>query len=279
MKPAPFAYRRPGSLDRRGPRPGRHAGREGAGRRAVAGAPAVDAARGAADARRHQRRAGPRLRPLRRERGPDRCAGPARRRARRPRRAPGAAAGRRSPSSTSRTRPSATGAPPSGRSCTRTRRPRCRWCSRLLGGSVDVVGPGGRRTIAADDLYVGPLESSVRPDEIAVEAFFPALADGAGVAFEEIARRHGDYAMCGVAALVTARRGGDRGEAGLPLGQRRADGRGPDRRARRGGWATPRWRTSTRPTTSTPRRTTGRSWCGCSPTRVVRRPRERRRRA
>ena len=78
----------------------------------------------------------------------------------------------------------------------------------LLGGSVDVVGPDGRRTIAADDLYVGPLESSVRPDEIAVEAFFPALADGAGVAFEEIARRHGDYALCGVAALV-ARRPGD----------------------------------------------------------------------
>ena len=78
---------------------------------------------------------------------------------------------------------------------------------RLLGGSVDVVGPRGRRTIPADDLYVGPLESSVRPDEIAVEAFFPALAAGAGVAFAEIARRHGDYAMCGVAALV--RLGGD----------------------------------------------------------------------
>ena len=45
----------------------------------------------------------------------------------------------------------------------------------LLGGSLDVVGPDGRRTIAADDLYVGPLESSVRPEEIAVEAFFPAL--------------------------------------------------------------------------------------------------------
>ncbi len=73
---------------------------------------------------------------------------------------------------------------------------------RLLGGSVDVAGPQGRRTIAADDLYVGPLESSLHHDEIAVEAFFPALAAGSGVAFEEIARRHGDYAMCGVAAVV-----------------------------------------------------------------------------
>jgi len=72
----------------------------------------------------------------------------------------------------------------------------------LLGGSIDVEGPGGRRTIPADELYVGPLESSVHHDELAVSAFFPALAPGAGVAFEEIARRHGDYALVGVAALV-----------------------------------------------------------------------------
>jgi 2-furoyl-CoA dehydrogenase FAD binding subunit len=72
----------------------------------------------------------------------------------------------------------------------------------LLGGSLDVEGPGGRRTIPAAELYLGPLESSVRHDEIAVSAFFPALEPGAGVAFEEIARRHGDYALVGAAALV-----------------------------------------------------------------------------
>jgi carbon-monoxide dehydrogenase medium subunit len=81
----------------------------------------------------------------------------------------------------------------------------------LLGGSVTVEGPSGRRTIPADELYVGPLESSVHHDEVAVEAFFPALAPGAGVAFEEIARRHGDYALVGVAALVE----GDRVKAGF----------------------------------------------------------------
>ena len=73
---------------------------------------------------------------------------------------------------------------------------------RLLGGSVEVEGPAGRRTIPADDLYVGPLESSLAHDEIAVSAYFPALAPGAGVAFGEIARRHGDYALVGAAALV-----------------------------------------------------------------------------
>ena len=82
---------------------------------------------------------------------------------------------------------------------------------RLLGGSLDVVGPAGRRTVPADELFVGPLESSVARDEIAVEAFFPALPTGAGVAFEEIARRHGDYALVGVAALVD----GDRVVAGF----------------------------------------------------------------
>ncbi len=72
----------------------------------------------------------------------------------------------------------------------------------LLGGSVEVESSSGRRTISADELFVGPLETSLQHDEIAVAAYFPALPSGAGVAFDEIARRHGDYAMCGVAALV-----------------------------------------------------------------------------
>ena len=80
----------------------------------------------------------------------------------------------------------------------------------LLGGSVDVVGSSGHRTIPASELYVGPLESSLAHDEIAVSAFFPALAEGARVGFAEIARRHGDYALVGAAALVE----GDRARVG-----------------------------------------------------------------
>lgn len=72
----------------------------------------------------------------------------------------------------------------------------------LLGGSVDVASVRGRRTIPAAELFAGPLESTLAHDEIAVEAFFPALPAGGGVAFEEIARRHGDYALVGVAAVV-----------------------------------------------------------------------------
>lgn len=73
---------------------------------------------------------------------------------------------------------------------------------RLLGGSVAVEGPAGRRTVEAADLFVGPLETSLGHDEVATSAFFPALPAGGGVAFEEIARRHGDYAMAGVAVVV-----------------------------------------------------------------------------
>jgi 2-furoyl-CoA dehydrogenase FAD binding subunit len=73
---------------------------------------------------------------------------------------------------------------------------------RLLEGSVDVASVRGRRTVPAAELFAGLLESTLAHDEIAVEAFFPRLAPGAGVAFQEIARRHGDYALVGVAAHV-----------------------------------------------------------------------------
>ena len=74
----------------------------------------------------------------------------------------------------------------------------------LLGGHVTAVSTSGTRTIEATDLYLGPLETTLRPDEVAVDAFFPALPADAGVGFEEISRRHGDYALCGVAAVVRA---------------------------------------------------------------------------
>jgi 2-furoyl-CoA dehydrogenase FAD binding subunit len=72
----------------------------------------------------------------------------------------------------------------------------------LLAGSVTVRSTTGPRRIGAADLFAGPLESTVRHDEIALEAFFPAVAEDEGVAFTEIARRHGDYALCGAGAVV-----------------------------------------------------------------------------
>ncbi|GAA2204331.1 xanthine dehydrogenase family protein subunit M [Nonomuraea monospora] len=76
----------------------------------------------------------------------------------------------------------------------------------VLGGSVRVArwdGGVSVREVPAEEFFVGPMESAVGPGELAVSAFFPALEEGAGVAFEEIARRHGDYALAGVCAVVT----------------------------------------------------------------------------
>ncbi len=73
----------------------------------------------------------------------------------------------------------------------------------LTAGQVDVASASGRRTIAGADFFLGPLESAVRPGELAVEAWFPAFPPGTGTAFVEVARRHGDYAMAGLAAAVT----------------------------------------------------------------------------
>ncbi len=72
----------------------------------------------------------------------------------------------------------------------------------LLGGTVTAASASGSRTIAAGDFFVGQLESALRPDEMATQAFFPAPPKGSGSAFVEISRRHGDYALCGVGAVA-----------------------------------------------------------------------------
>lgn len=73
----------------------------------------------------------------------------------------------------------------------------------VLDGTVEVARAGSTRTVAAGDFFVGPLESAVQPGELAVSAYFPALPPRTGTAFVEVARRHGDYAVCGLAAVVT----------------------------------------------------------------------------
>jgi carbon-monoxide dehydrogenase medium subunit len=79
----------------------------------------------------------------------------------------------------------------------------------LLGGTIELAraGDGGRREVAAADFFLGPLESAVRPGELATAARFPRPPARAGSAWLELARRHGDYAVCGVGALVELDRG------------------------------------------------------------------------
>ena len=73
----------------------------------------------------------------------------------------------------------------------------------LLDGEVELAGPEGRRTVPADEFFVGPMETEHADAEVAVAATFRRPAPGSGSAFVELSRRHGDYAMCGVAAVVT----------------------------------------------------------------------------
>jgi carbon-monoxide dehydrogenase medium subunit len=72
----------------------------------------------------------------------------------------------------------------------------------LLGGSVIAQGPSGAREIAAEDFFQSFLTTARSQDEIIVEARFPALPPGAGWAFDEVTRRHGDYAVVGVGCVL-----------------------------------------------------------------------------
>jgi aerobic carbon-monoxide dehydrogenase medium subunit len=73
----------------------------------------------------------------------------------------------------------------------------------LLDGHVDLASAGGSRRVAAHDYLVGPLESDTRVGELAVAATFPVPAARTGSAVLELARRHGDYALAGVAVTLT----------------------------------------------------------------------------
>lgn len=72
----------------------------------------------------------------------------------------------------------------------------------LTGGSVVAEGPNGRRTIAAEDFFQFHMTTAREPGEIIVEAHFPVLPAGAGAAFDEFTRRHGDYAIAAIGAIV-----------------------------------------------------------------------------
>lgn len=68
-----------------------------------------------------------------------------------------------------------------------------------LDAVIEAVGAKGKRDIAAGDLFTGPLTTSLADDEIIVAVRFPAWPKGRCYAFEEFARRRGDFALAGVA--------------------------------------------------------------------------------
>jgi carbon-monoxide dehydrogenase medium subunit len=71
-----------------------------------------------------------------------------------------------------------------------------------LEGQVVARGPKGERTLVPAELFETYLTTTLAPDEILTEVRLPAMPEGAGFAFEEFARRHGDFAIVGVAAML-----------------------------------------------------------------------------
>jgi aerobic carbon-monoxide dehydrogenase medium subunit len=71
-----------------------------------------------------------------------------------------------------------------------------------LEGTVLVRGQKGERELTSAALFETYLTTTLAPDELLTEVRLPVMSPGAGWAFEEFARRHGDFAIVGVAAAV-----------------------------------------------------------------------------
>jgi aerobic carbon-monoxide dehydrogenase medium subunit len=64
-------------------------------------------------------------------------------------------------------------------------------------------GPAGERVLAADEFFRTQLTTALAPTELLTEVWLPPTPPGAGSAWLELARRHGDFALVGVGVVVT----------------------------------------------------------------------------
>jgi carbon-monoxide dehydrogenase medium subunit len=84
-----------------------------------------------------------------------------------------------------------------------------------LGARLRVQSATAERWIDAQDFFTSLFTTALAADEMLVEIAWPALPPRSGYAFTEFARRHGDYAMMGVAATVTLNDSGECASARL----------------------------------------------------------------
>lgn len=73
-------------------------------------------------------------------------------------------------------------------------------CLMALDGEVEATGPNGKRTIKVQDFFKGLFETALGPQEMLTAIRIPAATKDTRVGFAELARRHGDYAIVGLAA-------------------------------------------------------------------------------
>jgi aerobic carbon-monoxide dehydrogenase medium subunit len=77
-------------------------------------------------------------------------------------------------------------------------------CLLALGGEIEIAGPKGKRMVKADAFFKGLFETALRPQEMVTAVRVPAAGKDSRVGFAELARRHGDYAIVGLAASAHA---------------------------------------------------------------------------
>lgn len=71
-----------------------------------------------------------------------------------------------------------------------------------LGATLILTGVAGERAVPARDFFRGFFATALQPGELLTAVRVPGAPPGTGSAFLEVARRHGDFALCGVAAQV-----------------------------------------------------------------------------
>jgi carbon-monoxide dehydrogenase medium subunit len=76
-----------------------------------------------------------------------------------------------------------------------------------LDGTVAIAGSAGRRELPAEQFFTGMMSTALEPGEMVVELRYPRPPAGTGAAFVEFARRLGDFAIAGAAAMLTMRDG------------------------------------------------------------------------
>lgn len=77
-------------------------------------------------------------------------------------------------------------------------------CLLALAGDAEIAGARGRRRVRADDFFKGLYETAIGPGEMLTAIRIPAATPDARFGFSELSRRHGDYAMAGLAASARA---------------------------------------------------------------------------
>jgi aerobic carbon-monoxide dehydrogenase medium subunit len=79
-------------------------------------------------------------------------------------------------------------------------------CAVVLGATLELGSLKGERAVKAEEFFKGLFETDLQPGELIVGVKFPAMQTGAMIGFAELARRHGDFALVGLAAVATMQR-------------------------------------------------------------------------